>query len=260
MITHSFEKNILPRKPEEDMTKVDLYKLAWHNYGVATTDYLMGIGNRFDLELYGESYDPSATYAVIVIDIADFGYLNNHLGQDVGDAVLSLFGNILNSQFRTEDKIVDDKKRQDDTPKDSLFFLEEKDKTIRTGGDEVVIVIDLGRLELTKDEVSERALNIKLRVMSLFEEQAMLLTGGSQVRLRAEHILSDNEKTFKELVDKANAHINVMKATQKEIERKNRLVSRAVVHTELGYYTRTSTMPRETRSKTTEVKKRKQQI
>jgi len=113
----------------------------------AFTDALTGLANRSGLDEYAKSRNPAQTSGFLMFDLDHFKRINDTAGHDVGDLVLRRMGAILRSATR------------------------EMDCACRWGGEELVVVLDLGEFEgQSKERRLAAAVGVAERVRSCVEE------------------------------------------------------------------------------------------
>ena len=104
------------------------------------TDYLTGIGNRSKLEAVLENKISSSskdkTFALIMLDVDNFKYINDTFGHDMGDHALKEFSELLKKCVRSKDYLT------------------------RFGGDEFCLILDISDPKILEKAVERINQNV----------------------------------------------------------------------------------------------------
>jgi diguanylate cyclase (GGDEF)-like protein len=178
---------------------------------LAEKDDLTSLLNRRGLRTWSERYyDPSRTYGIIAIDIANFGLFNNNYGQDEGDKALALLGEVLPNAIRTEEQEHHERRAVSTTDV----------AAVRLGGDEFIVVVDLDHSP--EDQLAIVMAMIEQRIADNYDtagEDKLPTTP----RLRMDHVFNVKGEQFESFFNRANASIHVIKAQQKVDEARRRM-------------------------------------
>ncbi len=177
----------------------------------AITDELTGLNNRRGLREWAEtSYDPNRSYAILVIDFADFKSLNDAHSQEVGDEALRIFGEVFPSALRTHEHEHDERRA-----------VQTNDATaVRLGGDEFVAIIDLDHLPPEQFNAILEIIKTRLKnsYRSACDERLPV-----SPRLRMDNVTNFKGETFEHFFRRGNTYISTTKAHQKAAEARARI-------------------------------------
>ncbi len=180
---------------------------------IAATDDLTSLNNRLGLRNWGsENYDPYRSYAILAIDVADFGSYNDKYGQAVGDEALQIFGEVLPNLLRIDNKPHPERRTQ--TTKDAAAT------GARIGGDEFICVIDLDHVDLAKFE--EIMMLITARISASYASATREVLPETP-RIRMGSVFNKPGETFEDFFLRGNNHITQLKKAQKLAEVRHHL-------------------------------------
>jgi len=158
---------------------------------MAVTDDLTGLHNRrmiesADIHIQKNRRSPSDEVALLFIDLDDFGHINKHYGDDVGDQALALLGRSLRHNIR------------------------EHDLAIRKGGDEFVLFL----MGTTFDDACG---SVVKRLESLLGGELFITAHGQNIPIRGSigAFVYDASLSPFENIKQADAKMRLQKATRK---------------------------------------------
>ena len=126
----SFEMKALYKGVIQSTRRLELVRTAMEE--ASLIDELTGLGNRRQFrktlsKVVSGNLRKNSEFALLLIDLDNFKYVNDAYGHDVGDKLLTKFAHMLNQQTRSDD---------------SLFNIVGQQHVSRLGGDEFAIILN----------------------------------------------------------------------------------------------------------------------